>query len=169
MFNSRHGQLPRGVSGEAFSVIAFATISLSACSVVGPASIDHGRTSYNEVIEDTSRQQALLNVVRVSNGESPLFIDVTEVDAATSAGGTLGGGVSGLGATANFKSTSAGTIQGPVEAISLFSSFWQRSHCSSVDMFFWPTRASSANQTSIASGATPFSRAISSRRSGRLF
>src|SRR3984957_19826778 len=117
MFNSRHGQFLRGVGGEAFSVIAFGAISLSACSIVGPASIDHGRTSYNEVIEDTSRQQALLNVVRVSKGESPLFIDVTEVDAATSAGGTLGGGASGLGATANFKSTSAGTIQGPVESI----------------------------------------------------
>ena len=38
-----------------------------------------------------------------------------------------------------------------------------------VILFFWPTRASSANQTSIASGATPFSRVISSRRSGRLF
>ena len=55
--------------------------------------------------------------MRVSNGESPLFMDVTEVDAATSAGGTLGGGASGLGATANFKSTSAGTIAGPVESI----------------------------------------------------
>jgi hypothetical protein len=116
MFNSRHGQFLRGVSGEAFSVVAFAAISLSACSVVGPASIDHGRTSYNEVIEDTSRQQALLNVVRVSNGESPLFIDVTEVDAATSAGGTLGGGAAGLGSIANLKST-AGTIAGPVESI----------------------------------------------------
>jgi hypothetical protein len=117
MFNSRHGESRRGVGREALFVFAITAIPLSACSVVGPASIDHGRTSYNEVIEDTSRQQALLNVVRVSKGESPLFIDVTEVDAATSAGGTLGGGVSGLGATANFKSTSAGTIQGPVEAI----------------------------------------------------
>jgi hypothetical protein len=117
MFNSRHEGLLRGMGGNAVSAIAFAAMTLSACSVVGPASIDHGRTSYNEVIEDTSRQQALLNVVRVRNGESPLFMDVTEVDAATSAGGTLGGGASGLGATANFKSTSAGTIQGPVEAI----------------------------------------------------
>jgi hypothetical protein len=117
MFNARHEGFLRGAGGEAIAVIAFAAMTLSACSVVGPASIDHGRTSYNEVIEDTSRQQALLNVVRIRNGESPLFIDVTEVDAATSAGGTLGGGVSGLGATANFKSTSAGTIQGPVEAI----------------------------------------------------
>jgi hypothetical protein len=86
MFNSRHGEFLRGVVGEAIFAVAFAaiTFSLSGCSVVGPASIDHGRTSYNEVIEDTSRQQALLNVVRVSKGESPLFIDVTEVDAATS-------------------------------------------------------------------------------------
>ena len=117
MFNSRHEGFLRGVGGEAIAVIAFAAMTLSACSVVGPASIDHGRTSYNEVIEDTSRQQALLNVVRVSNGESPLFMDVTEVDAATSAGGTLGGGAAGLGSTANFKSTSAGTIAGPVESI----------------------------------------------------
>jgi hypothetical protein len=38
-----------------------------------------------------------------------------------------------------------------------------------VILFFWPTRASSANQISMASGSTPFSRSISSRRSGRLF
>jgi hypothetical protein len=104
------------MGGNAVSAIAFAAMSLSACSIVGPASIDHGRTSYNEVIEDTSRQQALLNVVRVSKGESPLFIDVTEVDAATSAGGTLGSGATGLGSIANLKST-AGTIAGPVESV----------------------------------------------------
>src|SRR5271166_3207125 len=36
------------------------------------------------------------------------------------------------------------------------------------DLFFWPTRASSANQTSIALGSTPFSRPISSRRAEKL-
>jgi hypothetical protein len=119
MFNSRYGVFLRGVSGEplSLSLVAIAAITLSSCSVVGPSSIDHGRTSYNEVIEDTSRQQALLNVVRVRNGESPLFMDVTEVDAATSAGGSISGGASGIGSTANFKSTSAGTIQGPVESV----------------------------------------------------
>ena len=34
-----------------------------------------------------------------------------------------------------------------------------------VILFFWPTRASSANQTSIALGAMPFSRPICARRS----
>src|ERR1700749_2013557 len=117
MCNSRHGVFLRGVSGGAISLLAVAAITLSSCSVLGPSSIDHGRTSYNEVIEGTSRQQALLNVVRISNGETPLFMDVTEVDAATSMGGTIGGGASGLGSTANFKSTSAGTIAGPIESV----------------------------------------------------
>jgi hypothetical protein len=38
-----------------------------------------------------------------------------------------------------------------------------------VILFFWPMRASSANQISMASGSTPFSRPICARRSGRLF
>jgi hypothetical protein len=37
-----------------------------------------------------------------------------------------------------------------------------------VILFFWPMRASSANQISISSGATPLSRAISSRRAGNF-
>jgi hypothetical protein len=117
MFTSRYGMFLRGVSGEAIFLLAGAAMTLSSCAVLGPSSIDHGRTSYNEVIEDTTRQQALLNVVRISNGESPLFMDVTEVDAATSVGGTIGAGASGLGSTANFKSTSAGTIAGAVESV----------------------------------------------------
>ena len=36
-------------------------------------------------------------------------------------------------------------------------------------LFFWPTRASSANQSSMRPGSTPFCRAISSRRAGELF
>src|SRR5690348_8765467 len=36
-------------------------------------------------------------------------------------------------------------------------------------LFFWPIRASSANQISMSRGSTPFSRPISSRRMGRLF
>ena len=36
-------------------------------------------------------------------------------------------------------------------------------------LFFWPIRASSANQISIVSMPTAFSRAIASRRAGKLF
>ena len=38
-----------------------------------------------------------------------------------------------------------------------------------VILFFWPTRGSSANQTSIAPGSTPFSRPIASRRAEKFF
>jgi hypothetical protein len=38
-----------------------------------------------------------------------------------------------------------------------------------VILFFWPMRASSANQTSIVSQSMPFSRATVSRRVGKLF
>ena len=38
-----------------------------------------------------------------------------------------------------------------------------------VILFFWPIRASSANQTSIWSRPIPFSSAISSRRAGKVF
>ena len=38
-----------------------------------------------------------------------------------------------------------------------------------VILFFWPMRASSENQISISLAATPFSRAISSRRAGKFF
>jgi len=38
-----------------------------------------------------------------------------------------------------------------------------------VILFFWPMRASSENQISIVSLLTAFSRAIASRRVGKLF
>jgi len=38
-----------------------------------------------------------------------------------------------------------------------------------VILFFWPMRASSANQISIVLLSTAFSRAIASRRVGKLF
>jgi hypothetical protein len=95
-------------------VIAIAPLSLNACSTVGPTSINQGRTSYNQVIQDTSAQQTLLNIIRVRHSETPLFMDITEVDAATTFGASISGGPSGLGASPDYKTTSAGTIQGAV-------------------------------------------------------
>jgi hypothetical protein len=100
------------------AMIATSPLLVSACSNVGTTSIHMGRTPYNEAIHDTSAQQTLLNIVRVSNNETPLFMDVTEVDAATTVGASITGGDSGLGGIPNFKSTSAGTIAGAVGAIS---------------------------------------------------
>ncbi len=100
-----------------FGMAAVSSVILGACSTVGTTSIDWGRTPYNQAIHNTAEQQTLLNIVRVNNNETPFFMDVSEVDAATSVGATISGGPSGLGAIPNFKSTSAGTIQGPVGSI----------------------------------------------------
>ena len=72
-------------------------LPLGGCSTVGPVSIDQARTPYNEVIQNTSEQQTLLNLVRVHSAETPLFMDVTEVDAVTTAHVELTGTESGLG------------------------------------------------------------------------
>ena len=107
---SKHAATSAFLRGITVAIPAF----VCACSNVGTTSIDLGRTPYNDVIQDTSRQQALLNMIRVANHESPLFMDITEVDAATTLGATILGGPSGIGSLANTRSTSAGTIAGPV-------------------------------------------------------
>lgn len=98
-------------------------ILLSACSTVGVTSIDHGRTPYNVVIQDTAKEQTLLNIVRVSRSESPLFLDVTEVDQVNTVSGSISGGPSGIGATANRSSASAGTLAGLVGAVTGAASY----------------------------------------------
>jgi hypothetical protein len=92
------------------------SVTVCSCTTVGPLSIETGRTTYNEVIQQTAEQQTLLNIVRVSNHESPLFMDVSEVDAATTLVGGVSGGESGIGALANPKSTTApvGAVTGTV-------------------------------------------------------
>lgn len=90
--------------------------ALGACSTVGPVSIDQGRTSYNEVIQQTSEEQTLLNLVRVHSAETPLFMDVTEVDAVTAAQVNVSGTESGLGSIVN-RTSMAGTLGSSVGAV----------------------------------------------------
>ena len=91
------------------SISMFAPLGLAACAAIGPSSIDHGRSSYNDVIQSTSEQQTLLNIVRVREDETPLFMDVTEVDAATSLQGSISGGPSNIGASPNHNPLATGT------------------------------------------------------------
>ncbi len=96
-----------------FLISAFLCVgALDACSAVGTQSIDWGRTPYNQAIHSTAEQQTLLNIIRVSHDETPFFMDVSEVDEATTVGASIIGGPSNIGATPNLKSTSAGTIEG---------------------------------------------------------
>ena len=72
---------------------------LSGCSTLGPATIESSRTSYNDVVQETAKQQTLLNLLRVRDGQQPNFIDVTEVDAGYSLAHTTSGTAGGIGAT----------------------------------------------------------------------
>jgi hypothetical protein len=94
-----------------------ASAALCGCGVVGPASIKLGRSTYNDVIHQTSGDQLLANLVRIHNHEMPLFMDVTEVDAVVQVQANISAGKTNIGARAT-NSTSAGTVAGAVENIS---------------------------------------------------
>jgi hypothetical protein len=85
--------------------------ALAGCQTLGPAAIDHGRDQYNSSIEATSMRQTLANLVRVYHHQPTLFMDVTEIDAVQSYGGSLGVGTTNIGAR---RGTSGGTLAGQV-------------------------------------------------------
>jgi hypothetical protein len=74
-----------------------ASMFLTACQRLGPWAIEEGRERYNEKIHITSRDQLFANIMRVYYDENPLFMDVSEVDAAELIQGVASGGVAGIG------------------------------------------------------------------------
>lgn len=54
----------------------------SGCSLVGPRTIDVGRVHYNDVIQRTSNEQMLLNLVRLRYSDTPFFLQVASVSTA---------------------------------------------------------------------------------------
>jgi len=100
-----------------------ALAALGGCQTVGPKSIGIGRERYNNILQTTSMEQTMSNIVRVYKHSLPTFMDVTEVDATVSFGGSLTGGATNIGAKAGVKSTSAGTISGDVGAISAATNY----------------------------------------------
>ena len=75
--------------------------------------LQNGRANYNRVIQSTSKEQTLMNIVRVYNNEPMLFIPVNEVDAAFLVQGSVTGGETGIGA---HPGNSGGTLSGRVGA-----------------------------------------------------
>jgi hypothetical protein len=71
-------------------------LALSSCSTLGPSTLRAARPSYNEVVENTGRQQTLMNIVRVSKKENPLFVDITEIDDTSTLSATPSGSITGL-------------------------------------------------------------------------
>lgn len=90
---------------------------LAGCQYVGPVAIDQGRNRYNNIIQSTSKEQTLANIVRVYDHEPIAFMDVTEVDASQTLTGSITGGAASMGAHPNPKTT-AGTYSGQVNNLS---------------------------------------------------
>jgi hypothetical protein len=88
-------------------------VALAGCGGIGPGMLQNGRVNYNKVIQQTSKEQIFMNIVRVQNDEPMLFMDVTEVDAAFLVQGSVSGGQTGIGARAG---SSGGTLAGTVGA-----------------------------------------------------
>jgi hypothetical protein len=101
-----------------FVVVAFVLLVAGGCQYVGPIAIDQGRDRYNGVIQATSKEQTLSNIIRVHNHEPTSFMDVSEVDATTTLSANVAGGASSIGAVPNPKSASAGTITGTLGSVS---------------------------------------------------
>src|SRR5579871_4453191 len=89
-----------------------ALMALSGCQWFGPNSIGQGRDRYNNIIQSTAMEQTLSNIVRVYQHEPTLFMDVSEVDATISVGGSLTGGATSIGA--GYLHTKTALINGQV-------------------------------------------------------
>jgi hypothetical protein len=111
-FSDRTTNLPRRRHRILATATAVLACALSACQVVGPAALSHGRPDYNDVIQHTSAEQILQNIVRVWFDESTLFMDVSEVDAQLTFNSQLTGGEGGIGGK------SGGRANGAVSGVS---------------------------------------------------
>jgi hypothetical protein len=94
---------------RALAITAGTSIAVAGCQWLGPNAIHESRDRYNDIIQATTKNQTLANIVRVYNHEPTLFMDVTEVDAAQSFQGQLTGGAAGIGANTG---TSGSSIMG---------------------------------------------------------
>ncbi len=79
-----------------FIAAVFILIAVTGCSSLGPAAIQHSRTDYNVVLQKTSDEQLLLNLVRLRYRDRPLFLETsaltTQFKFAPSAKAALFGG-----------------------------------------------------------------------------
>lgn len=108
------GAVVLGRRASRFVFVPGTLILLGGCQNVGPIAIDQGRDRYNNIIQSTSKEQTLSNIIRVHNHEPTSFMDVTEVDATTTFSGTISGTVSNIGAKAG---ASGGTLAGQTGGI----------------------------------------------------
>jgi hypothetical protein len=75
------------MSRALFIVIASASLLVYGC--IGPTTVSQERTDYADQLAETGRRQFLLNILRAKNNELPQFVDVSQVNDASTAGGSF--------------------------------------------------------------------------------
>jgi hypothetical protein len=95
-------------------ICAGGLVALGGCQTVGPNSIRMGREHYNSILQATSMEQTMSNIVRLYKHEPPMFLDVTEVDATLNFGGSITAAGTNIGAK---RGTSGGTLAGQVGSV----------------------------------------------------
>jgi hypothetical protein len=82
-----------GLIRPALSAVCVTVLMSAGCHQFGPGRIESSRLNYNEIINRTSNEQLLLNLVRLKYRDTPLFLEVSAVttsfnfSASASAGG----------------------------------------------------------------------------------
>jgi hypothetical protein len=83
-----------------FTVVRLALLLLSlaeitACTQIGPGTLDRDRFDYNEAIAGSWKQQVLLNIVKLRYVDTPVFLDVASIVSGYTVENTLAASVLG--------------------------------------------------------------------------
>lgn len=104
---------PRFTPIHKAALLATAVFLTGCTSRIGPHSISTERPNYNDVIQDTAKQQTFINLLRVHERQPTLFLDVSEVDVGLELQATGGASVSiprGRAGTASSGGTAATSV-----------------------------------------------------------
>jgi len=55
------------------------SLSVAACSSIGPATVPHDRIDYGSSIGNSWKEQTLLNIVKLRYADMPIFLEVAQV------------------------------------------------------------------------------------------
>ena len=69
----------RSMRGLEIAVLCVCLGAVASCSVTGPGKVKGGRRLYNVAVQETNKEQMLLNIVRLRYLDAPFFLQVASV------------------------------------------------------------------------------------------